>query len=62
MFLEQLHQSHNEVIASVLEQNKGLAFTLLREKAKSMRSEEKRKAVRRRKEELQGGKEMERGE
>lgn len=44
-FLEQLAKSNDKGIANVLEQNKGLALTLLQQKAKSMRSEEKRKAV-----------------
>ena len=46
-FLERLTKSNNKGIANVLEQNNGLALTLLQQKAKSIRSEEKRKAVKR---------------
>ena len=44
-FLARLTKSNNKGIANVLELNKGLALTLPQQKAKSMRSEEKRKAI-----------------
>lgn len=43
-FIERLNQTDNCRIATILAANKDLAFQLLREKAKSMRSEAKRKA------------------
>ena len=44
-FLNQLRKSNNSGIANVLGQDKGLALTLLQQKAKSMQSEDKRKAA-----------------